>query len=127
MNIIHGGLYEYPESLDGGFSGADAAANTDSWDRATDDDNALGCEIDIVTGVVYGYDMKGTASTAALRSTAPAASARSARRRSTRSSRRRRRLLRRCASGSALMGASRTGMLGRCLRDSRRPARPLPD
>jgi len=58
VNIIHGGLYEYPKALAGGFTGADATANTDSWDRASDDASALGCTIDIVTRVVYGYDCK---------------------------------------------------------------------
>ena len=57
-NIIHGGLYEYPKALAGGFGGGDTSPNTDSWDRADDDDNALGCTIDIVTRVIYGNDMK---------------------------------------------------------------------
>ena len=58
VNIIHGGLYEYPKVLAGGFGGGDTSPNTDSWDRADDDDNALGCTIDIVTRVVYGDDYR---------------------------------------------------------------------
>ena len=48
----------YPKALAVGFGGSDTSPNTDSWDRADDDDNALGCTIDIVTRVIYGNDMK---------------------------------------------------------------------
>ena len=48
----------YPKALAVGFGRSDTSPKTDSWDRADDDDNALGCTIDIVTRVIYGNDMK---------------------------------------------------------------------